>query len=138
MRGSHHWRLGSRPHSNPPSVALCVLCDSVVNNPPNPHRRNRPHGVNASRTLFRAILPATRDEVPAMNGISSGLGLVATAAWWSMSTNGIESALDSAGLLNDDVRAGFDELDTVAAQGLRLGIELTKGELVGSFIDKLG
>jgi hypothetical protein len=94
--------------------------------------------VDASRTLFGAILPANRDEVPLMNGISSGLGLVATAAWWSMSTNGIESALDSAGLLNDDVRAGFDELDTVAAQGLRLGIELTKGELVGSFIDKLG
>ena len=35
------------------------------------------------------------------------------------------------------VEMGY-ELDTVAAQGLRLGIELTKGELVGSFIDKLG
>lgn len=73
-----------------------------------------------------------------MNGISSGIGMVATAAWWSMSTNGIESALDSAGLLTEEVKAGFDELDTVAAQGLRLGIELTKGELLGSFIDKLG
>ena len=73
-----------------------------------------------------------------MNDISSGIGMVATAAWWSTRTNGIENALESAGLLTDEARAGFDELDTVASQGLRLGIELTKGELLGSFIDRLG
>ena len=75
--------------------------------------------------------------VPGMNDYSSGIGMVATAAWWTTRTNGIENALQSAGMLTDEARAGFDELDAVASQGLRLGIELAKGELLGSFIDRL-
>lgn len=69
---------------------------------------------------------------------NSGIGLMATAAWWSLGSNAIERTLDASGLLTDDARVAFDELDTVASEGLRLGVELARGELVGSFIDRMG
>jgi hypothetical protein len=73
-----------------------------------------------------------------MTTINSGIGLMATAAWWSLSGSGVERALDASGLLTDEARVGFDELDTVASQGLRLGVELARVELIGSFIDRMG
>ena len=77
-------------------------------------------------------------EPPVMTMINSGIGLMATASWWSLGSNGTERALDAAGLLTEEARAGFDEIDTVASQGLMLGIEVAKGEMIGSFIDLMG
>lgn len=73
-----------------------------------------------------------------MNHPDSGLDLLATAAWWTMTTKGLAKALDASGNLTEEARAGFDELQSIADSGFRLGIELAKGERLGTLIDRVG
>lgn len=73
-----------------------------------------------------------------MNHADSGLHLIATSTWWTMASKGVATVLDASGGLTEEARAGFDELQEIAGDGFRLGIELAKGERLGTLIDRVG
>jgi hypothetical protein len=46
--------------------------------------------------------------------------------------------LETSGHLTDDLAAGLDDLQAISNDGLRLGIELARGERLGTLIDQVG
>ena len=73
-----------------------------------------------------------------MKTIDSGLAIIATATWWTLTADRATKVLETSGHLGDDLAAGLDGLQAISNDGLRLGLELARGERLGTLIDQVG
>ncbi|MAD78571.1 MAG: hypothetical protein CMJ51_04270 [Planctomycetaceae bacterium] len=73
-----------------------------------------------------------------MKPVDSGLALIASATLWSLTADRANRVLETSGHLTDDLAAGLDGLQAISNDGLRLGLELARGERLGTLIDQVG